>query len=136
MKERRRLGSSDHRLLSLAEVGPPRQVRIRGEEMEPSDELLVRACQCEDAAAWEMLVRRYQRLLYNIPRRAGLDEDECADVFQQVFYKLLQKLDGIEQPEHIKAWLLTAAQRESWRLKRRERAIGSIASHTDEAKEA
>lgn len=37
------------------------------------DAELVRACQRGDATAWETLVRRYQRLIYAIPRRAGLN---------------------------------------------------------------
>ena len=52
--------------------------------MEPTDEALVLACRRGDAAAWETLVARYQRLIYSIPRRAGLAEDLAADVFQHV----------------------------------------------------
>jgi RNA polymerase sigma factor (sigma-70 family) len=89
--------------------------------MEPTDEELVLACRQGDAAAWEMLVNRYQRLVYSIPRRAGLGEDMAADVFQQVFATLVERLDQIEQPERIGAWLVTTARRESWRVGRRER---------------
>jgi hypothetical protein len=58
--------------------------------MEPSDEALILACRRGDAAAWETLIARYQRLVYSIPRRAGLDADLSAEVFQQVFTVLLQ----------------------------------------------
>lgn len=59
---------------------------------------------------------RYQRLLYAIPRRAGLDEDTAAEVFQDVFATLLEKLDSIEQPERLQAWLVTTAKRKTWRV--------------------
>ncbi|HYN88511.1 MAG TPA: hypothetical protein VER55_08265, partial [Ardenticatenaceae bacterium] len=71
--------------------------------MESSDEALVLACRRGDAAAWEALVRRYQRLIYTIPRRAGLDEEQAADIFQRVFEKLVAKLHEIEQPDRVKA---------------------------------
>jgi RNA polymerase sigma factor (sigma-70 family) len=88
--------------------------------MELSDEALVLACRRGDARAWEALIQRYQRLIYAIPRRSGLNDDQAADVFQYVFATLLEKLDSIEQPARVGAWLATIARRESWRLGRRE----------------
>jgi len=60
--------------------------------------------------------------LYAIPRRAGLDEDQSADVFQEVFATLFQKLDDIQQPERLHSWLVTTARRKTWRVisKKRE----------------
>ena len=89
--------------------------------MEPSDEALILACRRGDAAAWETLIARYQRLVFSIPRRAGLDADLSAEVFQQVFTVLLQRLDQIEHPMHISAWLATTARREARRVRWRER---------------
>jgi RNA polymerase sigma factor (sigma-70 family) len=96
-------------------------------DMEPSNEELIRACRRGDAAAWEVLVARYQRLVYSIPRRAGLDEDRSAEVFQQVFEKLVEHLDRIEQPARIGAWLTTTAQREMWLLSQREGQVQPLA---------
>lgn len=89
--------------------------------MEKTDEELVLACRRGDEAAWEVLVRRYQRLIYAIPRRAGLDDEAAADVFQRTFAQLLNKLDALEQPSRIGAWLTTTAKRESWRMAQRDR---------------
>jgi len=69
-----------------------------------------------------MLVNRYQRLIYTIPRRAGLDEDEAAEVFQRTFAKLLEYLDRIKRPETIHAWLVTTARRETLQLIREQRS--------------
>ncbi len=90
--------------------------------MEPSDEALVLACRQGDAAAWEALSARYRGLLYNICRRIGMDQEEAADVCQNVFAILAQKLDRIEQPARISAWLVTTARHEAWKLRQRERA--------------
>jgi RNA polymerase sigma factor (sigma-70 family) len=83
--------------------------------MEDSDLQLVLACRRGDQLAWEKLIRRYQRLIYAIPRRAGLDEDQAAEIFQDVFTTLFQKLNDIEEPERLQAWLVTTARRKTWR---------------------
>jgi RNA polymerase sigma factor (sigma-70 family) len=86
--------------------------------MEVSDEALLLACRQNDQAAWEALIARYQRLIYSIPRRAGLDPQQAADVFQQVFAMLIEHLDRIEYPDRIGPWLVTTARRETWRVSR------------------
>lgn len=100
--------------------------------MEPTDKQLVLACRRGDEAAWEALVRRYQRLIYAIPQRAGLNDDQAAEVFQDVFTTLLEKLDQIEQPERIHAWLVTTARRKTWRVISRERSLVRAMSAGDE----
>lgn len=100
----------------------------QGDESESTDTALIAGCRRGDSASWEALVRRYQRLVYSIPIRAGLGEEAAADVFQQVFITLFEKLDTLEQPERIAAWLTTTARRESWRVGRRSRAAGSSLS--------
>lgn len=103
--------------------------------MTQSDVKLLQACRHGDAAAWETLVTRYQKLIYTIPRRAGLDEDDAADVFQEVFTTLFEKLDTIEQPERLHAWLVTTARRKTWRVISRRRMLQQQ-SDPDEAGES
>lgn len=100
--------------------------------MEPSDEALILACRRGDAAAWETLIARYQRLVFSISRRAGLDADLSAEVFQQVFTALLERLDHIEQPVYIGAWLATTARREAHRARQRERAASAGRDREDQ----
>jgi RNA polymerase sigma factor (sigma-70 family) len=88
---------------------------------QPTDKELLLACRRGDESAWEALVNRYQRLMYAIPRRAGLDEDKAADVFQEVFTTLFQKLNDIDDPERLHAWLVTTARRKTLRLISTER---------------
>jgi RNA polymerase sigma factor (sigma-70 family) len=89
------------------------------------DESLVGACRRGDEAAWEALVRRYQRLVYTVPRRAGMDEDAAADVFQRVFTNLFEHLDRLDRPDRLAAWLVTVARRETWRSMRRD-VVGRV----------
>jgi RNA polymerase sigma factor (sigma-70 family) len=101
--------------------------------MTPSDTSLVLACREGDSEAWSTLVQRYQRLIYTVPRRAGLSEDLAADVFQRVFLKLVEQINKIEQPDRISAWLVTTARRESLAILRRERSRSNqISSESEE----
>jgi RNA polymerase sigma factor (sigma-70 family) len=100
--------------------------------MELSDEALVLACRRGDAGAWEALIQRYQRLIYAIPRRSGLNDDQVADVFQHVFAMLLENLDSIQQPARVGAWLATTARRESWRLGRHESGTTTSVDNEDD----
>ena len=83
--------------------------------MDDSDLQLVLDCRRGDQLAWEKLIRRYQRLIYTIPLRAGLDEHHAAEIFQDVFTTLFQKLDEIQEPEKLQAWLVTTARRKTLR---------------------
>ena len=96
-----------------------------------SDLELVLACRRGDQLAWEKLIRRYQRLIYAIPLRAGLDEDQAADIFQDVFTTLFQKLNDIEEPEKLQAWLVTTTRRKTWRIISQSQAGARAATNHD-----
>ena len=81
------------------------------------DAALVARCRQGEAAAWAVLVRRYQRLVYAIVIRAGLDEHAAADVFQIVFARLLDHLPRLNQPERLQAWIVTTTKREALRMR-------------------
>jgi RNA polymerase sigma factor (sigma-70 family) len=81
-----------------------------------SDAELLARCRDGEQAAWAQLVRRYQRLIYTVPRRAGLPEEQAADVFQVVFQRLFEHLHRIADPSRIQAWLVTTARRETLKL--------------------
>jgi len=49
---------------------------------ERDDRTLVGACLEGDHSAWEALISRYQRLIYSIPIKARLSQDDAADIFQ------------------------------------------------------
>lgn len=104
-----------------------------GSGLAATDAELIKACRRGDEAAWNQLVERFQRLIITIPRRAGLSEEQSADIFQEVFLTLFEKMDEIEQPEKIRAWLVTTAKFKTWGAVRGEKNIYSPA--TDEKME-
>ncbi|HVL39831.1 MAG TPA: sigma-70 family RNA polymerase sigma factor [Fimbriimonadaceae bacterium] len=81
------------------------------------ERLLLRIRQGDDRA-WSDLVRQFQALVYSIPKRMGLSEDDCADVFQATFLALYRSIDRIESPKTLPKWLGVTAGREALRLKR------------------
>jgi RNA polymerase sigma factor (sigma-70 family) len=98
----------------------------------PDDPILVARCRGGDASAWALLVQRYQRLVYAIVRRAGLDEQAAADVFQTVFLRLLQHLPRIEEPARLQAWIVITSKREAWLQRRRgERMVSMTVADPD-----
>lgn len=102
------------------------------------DAALVARCRHGEPAAWETLVHRYQRLVYAIVRRAGLDEHAAADVFQTVFSRLVTHLPRIAEPHRLQAWIVTTAKREALlALRRGTRTVSMtrIGDADDEAAE-
>lgn len=90
---------------------------------EGSDRELVAACLSENSAAWEALIRRYERLIYSVPVRLGMSPQEAVDVFQSVCFILFKKLATLRDHERLYSWLITTTTRECWRAgaqKRRE----------------
>jgi RNA polymerase sigma factor (sigma-70 family) len=90
----------------------------------PTDAALVARCQQGDASAWEALVHRYQRLVYAIVRRMGLDEHAAADVFQTVFVRLMENLSRLTDHDRLQAWIVTTAKREA--LLQRKRGMRAV----------
>jgi RNA polymerase sigma factor (sigma-70 family) len=93
--------------------------------LERSDAELIRECRAGDQRAWDDLVGRYQRLIYSIPRRAGLTDEQAADVFQEVFLTLFEKLDEIQQPDKIRSWIVTTAKFKTWATVRGSKGLYS-----------
>lgn len=102
------------------------------------DAALVARCLGGDGAAWGALVQRYQRLVYAIVRRVGLDEHGAADVFQTVFARLVQHLPRLAEPSRLQAWIVTTAKREALlqrRLGQRNLSMTRADDSEDEASE-
>jgi RNA polymerase sigma factor (sigma-70 family) len=116
------------------EAGKFRNIVLSSRIADRGDAELVKLCRNGDQSAWDELVNRYQRLIYAIPRRAGLSEEQAADVFQEVFLTLLQKIDEIEQPDRIRSWMVTTAKFKTWGVVRSGKGLYS--PETEEEMEA
>lgn len=83
-----------------------------------SDTQLIERCSRGEAAAWGLLVERYTRLVYSVPRRYGLSSADCDDIHQAVFATLVSNIGKLKNLRALPAWLITTTHRESWRIGR------------------
>jgi RNA polymerase sigma-70 factor, ECF subfamily len=85
-----------------------------------SDEDLFGRCRRGNAAAFEVLVRRYERELYGYLRRYLGDASLADDVFQNTFLQLYLKRDQYEAGRPVRPWLYTIATHQAIDALRRQ----------------
>jgi RNA polymerase sigma factor (sigma-70 family) len=110
---RQRFERSAASRLDLGPVAPVGPLRV------PCPDDLLRRCRDGDSSAWEEIVARYERLVFGVALREGLDRDDAADVVQIVFEALLTSLDAIRDSERVSSWLLAVTRRQVWRIRNR-----------------
>ncbi len=71
-----------------------------------TDRELVASCLSGDEQAWSELIDRYNRLIFSIPLKQGLNRDEAADIFQAVCLDLVAELPRLRDPQALPAWLI------------------------------
>jgi RNA polymerase sigma-70 factor (ECF subfamily) len=76
---------------------------------EPDDRDLVRRCLKGDQIAFEILLDRYQRPIYNIALRMVNDVDDAADLTQTVFLKAYENLTSYDGRRKFFSWLYRIA---------------------------
>lgn len=54
---------------------------------------------------------RYQRLIFSVPLRYGLSEEDAADVFQGAWLRLYERLETLREPSRVGFWLASTARR-------------------------
>jgi RNA polymerase sigma-70 factor (ECF subfamily) len=74
-----------------------------------------------DSALFELLMRRYNRLLFRLARGIVRDDDEAMDVVQAAYVSAYYHLDQFRGPSGFKAWLARIAVNEALGRARRER---------------
>ena len=75
------------------------------------DARLVERCLAGDARAWELLVRRYERLVYAVARSYHLSDTDLGDVFQEVFAALVRGLPRLREARALCRWLSSTTDR-------------------------
>jgi RNA polymerase sigma factor (sigma-70 family) len=84
-----------------------------------SDQQIVEACLAGDERAWEMLIKKYKRLIYSFPRRYGARADDAEEVFQLVCVELFLSLAGLRDQQSLRAWITAVAKHQAYHWKRR-----------------
>ncbi|HIE50637.1 MAG TPA: sigma-70 family RNA polymerase sigma factor [Armatimonadetes bacterium] len=77
--------------------------------MEPTDETLVQRCLNGDTEAFDALVRRYQRPIYNLAYRLTSDPEEANDLAQEIFLRVYERLHTFQPEAAFRPWLYRVA---------------------------
>ena len=75
-----------------------------------SDETLLRSFVEGDADAFEILVRRFQRPLFNFILRSVRDPDRAEELLQEVFLKVVQRAAEFQGTSKVSTWIYTIAR--------------------------
>ena len=77
-----------------------------------TDSELVARCRTGDQQAWAELVDRFSRYVYAISVQAfRLSDADAEDVFQEVFARAYQHLDGLRDDAAVRPWLAQLTRR-------------------------
>jgi RNA polymerase sigma-70 factor, ECF subfamily len=92
--------------------------------------LLVRRCVAGDAAAWEEIVQRYHRRIYNICYRFAGTSDDAQDLTQEVFIKMHRTLATYDPDKGaLMTWVTTMTRNllvDHFRRTRQDRMTDSL----------
>ena len=93
------------------------------QDLEISDNELAHQSLVGNQDAFEVLVRRYERLLFPLIYRYVGEYQEAHDVLQQVWLQLYLSLPKLNPNVHLKPWLFTVAHNRSLDVLRRRRLL-------------
>ena len=102
--------------------------------------LLVRRCISGDAAAWEEIVQRYNRRIYNICYRFAGSGDDADDLTQEVFIKMYRTLNSYDVDRGaFMTWVTTVTRNllvDHFRKTRQERMTDSLDTASSDHEDA
>lgn len=84
---------------------------VRGEEADDTE--VVRRVRSGDVESFEILVRRYERPVYNAVRRVVRDPEDARDLAQSVFLKAFGRLDSFDPRYRFFSWIYRIAVHEA-----------------------
>jgi RNA polymerase sigma factor (sigma-70 family) len=95
------------------------------------DERLVEECVRGNEEAWNALVDKYKRLIFSIPVKYGLSQDEATDIFQNVCLDLLEQLPKLRNPKALPKWIIQVTAHKCLRQKHHDQRMetGEDAEH-------
>jgi RNA polymerase sigma factor (sigma-70 family) len=102
--------------------------------------MLVRRCLAGDALAWEEIVQRYHRRIYNICYRFAGSPDDAQDLTQEVFIKMYRTLNSYDLGRGaFMTWVTTVTRNllvDHFRKSKQDRMTDSLDTVTSEHEEA
>ncbi|HUV71021.1 MAG TPA: sigma-70 family RNA polymerase sigma factor [Terracidiphilus sp.] len=98
-----------------------------GQDEPHPDVALVERVRGGDIAAYDELVRKYERQIFRIAQHITQNREDAEDVMQDAFLKAYQKLDQFQGNSKFYTWLVRIAVNESL-MRLRKRRTGKMVS--------
>lgn len=97
-----------------------------------SDDLdLVHASKNGDVAAFEQLVKRYDRRLFRISQHITHNREDSQDAVQEAFLKAFQHLTDFREDSQFSTWLIRITVNQSLMKLRKQRAVREVSRDED-----
>lgn len=93
---------------------------------EVEDRDLIARTRRGDVEAYNLLVSRWEKRVFNYLLRLVNHREDAMDVAQEVFLKAYQGLVKLEDPDRFSAWLFRIAHNEAFSLLRKRRPEGDM----------
>jgi RNA polymerase sigma-70 factor (ECF subfamily) len=100
-------------------------------EVATDDLDLVHACKDGDAAAFEQLVRRYNRKLLRIAQQVTHNREDAQDAVQDALLKAFRNLDQFREESQFSTWLIRITLNQSLMKLRKQRAYKEVSLDED-----
>src|SRR6202790_3618549 len=102
--------------------------------------MLVRRCVAGDVVAWEEIVQRYTRRIYNICYRFAGSGDDAQDLTQEVFIKMFRALNSYDvERGAFMTWVTTITRNllvDHFRKSKQDRMTDSLDTPASEHEDA
>lgn len=103
---------------------------------EADDQQVVRRCLGGDIKAFELLVERYQGVVYNIALRMVKDPEDAEDISQAAFLKAYEKLGTYKESFRFYSWLYRIAVNEALNFLDRQKRFTRLDDGIEDNREA
>jgi RNA polymerase sigma-70 factor (ECF subfamily) len=101
-----------------------------GQEIHP-DVALVERARAGDLAAFDQLVRQYERQVFRIAQHITQNREDAQDVVQDAFFKAYQKLEQFQGNSKFYTWLVRIAVNEALMRLRKRRTAKTVSMDED-----
>lgn len=106
-------------------------VRKKEPELDLEETALIERCLSGDDTAFDLIVSRYQNMVFNLALRLLGKREEALDLSQEVFFQVYRKLGSFRRDASLRTWIYRivvnrAKNRQRW-WRRREQEMTAVA---------
>jgi RNA polymerase sigma-70 factor, ECF subfamily len=93
-----------------------------------SDKELIESLRCGDSFAFIALYNKYKLPLFTFCLKMVNNHDQASDIVQEIFIKVYEKYNKINNPDSFKSWIFTIARNDCYSALRKNKKLTNISS--------